>query len=97
MKDTEIVEVLEDGTINHFDLDVCNAAALGALDDLWAKENKVLSFDYTASVFSLFVHSIQILSNSGWSTQELLNEVLNHSEAEDNYCDCGTDHDDDDE
>ena len=92
MKDTEIVEVLEDGTINYFDLDVCDAAALGALDELWAKENKVLSFDYTASVFSLFVYSIQILTNSGWTTQELLDEVVNHSEAEDNYCDC--DHDD---
>ena len=45
MKDTEIVEVLADGTINHFDLDVCNAAADEALELLWAKENTVLSFD----------------------------------------------------
>jgi hypothetical protein len=84
MKDTEIVEVLADGTINHFDLDVCNAAAEEALDLLWAKENTVLSFDYTAAVFSLFVDSINILSNSGWTTQELLQEVVNHSAADDN-------------
>lgn len=93
MKDTEIVEVLADGTINHFDLDVCNAAADEALELLWAKENKVLSFDYTAAVFSLFVDSINILSNSGWTTQELLQEVINHSAADDNICN----HDDDDE
>jgi hypothetical protein len=93
MKDTEIVEVLEDGTINHFDLDVCNAAAEEVLDLLWAKENTVLSFDYTAAVFSLFVDSINILSNSGWTTQELLQEVVNYSAADDNICD----HDDDDE
>ena len=86
MKDTEIVEVLEDGTINHFDLDVCNAAD-EALELLWAKENTVLSFDYTAAVFSLFVDAINILSNSGWTTQELLQEVLNHSEASDNIGD----------
>ena len=93
MKDTEIVEVLEDGTINHFDLDICDAAALEALDGLWAKEDTVLSFDYTAAVFSLFVYSINILSNSGWTTSELLEEVVNHSEADDNMCSC----DDDDE
>jgi len=92
MKDTEIVEVLEDGTVNHFDLDVCDEAALEALDSLWAKENKVLSFDYTASVFSLFVYSVGILTKSGWTTQELLNEVVNHSAADDNICTC--DHDD---
>jgi hypothetical protein len=84
MKDTDVVEVLEDGTIRHFDLDVCNAAAEEALDLLWAKENTVLSFDYTAAVFSLFVDAINILSNSGWTTQELLQEVVNHSEADDN-------------
>ena len=89
MKDTEIVEVLADGTIRHFDLDICDAAE--ALDLLWAKENRVLSFDYTAAVFSLFVYSINILSNSGWTTQELLEEVVNHSEADDNICE----HDDD--
>ena len=87
MKETEIVEVLADRTINHFDLDVCNAAADEALELLWAKENTVLSFDYTAAVFSLFVDSINILSNSGWSTQELLQEVLDHSEANDNIGD----------
>ena len=87
MKDTEIVEVLADGTINHFDLDVCNAAADEALELLWAKENTVLSFDYTAAVFSLFVDSINILSNSGWTTQVLLQEVLDHSEANDNIGD----------
>lgn len=95
MKDTEIVEVLADGTINHFDLDICDRAALEALDDLYDKENKVMSFDYTATVFSLFVYAIDILSNSGWTTQELLQEVLNHSEASDNIGDHDCDDDED--
>ena len=87
MKDTEIVEVLEDGTIYHFDLDVCDAEAANALEQLYAKENVQLGFDYTATIFSLFVSCIQTLTNSGCSTTELLDEVINHSEADD-ICQC---------
>ena len=94
MSDNSITEVLEDGTVNHIDFDVCNAAADEALELLWSKENKVMSYDYTSAIFSMFVYSINILSNSGWTTQELLEEVVNHSEADDNYCDCDHNHDD---
>lgn len=92
MNDREIVEVLEDGTIYHFDLDVCDGEADKALEQLYAKEGVQLGFDYTASVFSLFVSCIQILTNSGWNTTELLDEVVTHSQADD-ICQC--DHGDD--
>ena len=47
MKDTEIVEVLEDGTIYHFDLDVCDAEAANALEQLYAKERIVPMGSYS--------------------------------------------------
>jgi hypothetical protein len=83
MKDSEIVEVLEDGTIHHFDLDVCDEAADEALDNLFEKENKVLKFDFTASVFSLFASSIEILTTSGWTTEDLITAVIDYSQADD--------------
>lgn len=87
MKDTDIVEILPDGTVYHFDLDVCDKAANRALEQLYEKEGAEIGFDYTAAIFSLFISSIQILSESGWNTRELLEEVITHSAAEDN-CDC---------
>ena len=91
-KENECIEVLEDGTIHYFDLNVCDEEADAALDDLFGKEGKVPNFDFTASVFTLFVNSIHILTQSGWTTEDLLNEVMNHSEADDDddTCpDCG--------
>ena len=58
MKDNEIVEILEDGTIYYFDLDVCNDEADKLLTELYGKEGKVSNFDFTASIFNLFVNSI---------------------------------------
>ena len=85
-----ITEVLEDGTIYHFDLDLCDDAAEDAINSLWEKEDTVLNFDFSSAIFSTFVKTIGILSRSGWTTQELFQEVANHSEAEDNVCDyCG--------
>lgn len=78
MKDTEIVEILEDGTVYHFDMDVCNAEAEQIFEQLWQKDDQ-LGFDYTATVYSMFARAIVILSQSGWSTNELLDSVLTHS------------------
>ena len=79
MKETDVVEVLPDGTVYHFDIDVCNKAADQVLEQLWEKENNEIGFDYTATVFSLFISAIQILSNSGWTAEELHREVMDHS------------------
>lgn len=91
MKDNEIVEILEDGTIYYFDLDVCNDEADKLLTELYGKEGKVSNFDFTASIFNLFVNSVHILHDSGWSVEELIGEVLNHTGEFDDY-----DDDDDD-
>jgi hypothetical protein len=83
MKETEIAEVLEDGTIHLFDMDVCNQVADETIDMLLNKENQMLKYDFTATVFSLFTRAVHVLTSSGWSTEELINEVIDHSEAED--------------
>ena len=83
MKDTEIVEVLPDGTVYHFDMDVCNAEADRMFDALWLKEDNQMGYDYTATVFSVFARAIHVLSMSGWTTEELLDTVLTHTELED--------------
>ena len=80
MKDTEIVEVLADGTVYHFDLDVCNAEADRVLEMLLAKEDNLIGFDYSATVYSLFTRAIQILAHAGWSTEEMLDAVLVYSD-----------------
>lgn len=79
MKDNEIVEILPDGTVYYFDLDVCNEEADKLMEELYEKEGKVPNFDFTSAVFTLFINSIHTLSNSGWTTEELIQEVLNHS------------------
>ena len=75
-----IKETLENGDVYEFDLDVCNAAADQALEELLEKEGEVENFDFVASVFSLFVASISILTQSGWTTDELINEVMASTE-----------------
>lgn len=82
MKSNECVEVLPDGTVYYFDLDVCQDEAEKTLDELQAKQNKIPNFDFTASVFSLFIYSIHILSNSGWTPEDLISEVLTHTDPE---------------
>lgn len=81
-KSNEVVEVLEDGTVYYFDLDVCLDEAQKSLDELYAKQDKLPNFDFNASVFSLFIYSIHILSNSGWTPEDLISEVLTHTDPE---------------
>ena len=82
MKDNECVEVLPDGTIHYFDLDVCNREAVGLIEELGSKQGKVPNFDFNAAVFALFIHSLFILHESGWSADELADEVLNRLEED---------------
>jgi hypothetical protein len=74
-----IKETLANGEEYQFDLDVCTDAADDVLEELYNMEGTVENFDFTASVFSLFVSSIQILAASGWSATELMEEVAYHS------------------
>ena len=76
-------EVLEDGTIYTFSINKSTERARAALEQLYALEGQEVDFDYTAAVFTLFVDAIGTLSNSGWTTEELIREVITHSEAED--------------
>jgi hypothetical protein len=87
MKDNEIVEVLSDGTVYYFDLDVCNDEAEKMLNELYDKVNTVPNFDFTSAVFNLFVNSIHILNESGWTTEDLLQEVLDHTTESDDGSD----------
>jgi hypothetical protein len=79
-KDSQIVEVLEDGTFHAFDLDVCDKEAEKVLKKLHKKEGKLFNFDYNATIFTLFVYCIHILREGGWQTDELVNEVLDHTQ-----------------
>lgn len=78
MKDTEIVEVLSDGTVYHFDMEVCHEVTDEVFDLLANKQGQLLGYDYSATVFTVFVKSIHELMASGWSVQELLREVIDH-------------------
>ena len=90
-KSQDIVETLADGSTYVFNMDVCDEAAEDALGLLWSMEGRKEKFDYTGAVFSLFTSCVHVLTNSGWTTEELLNEVMDHSEADDKICeDCGS-------
>lgn len=80
MKENEVVEVLEDGTIYYFDLEVCNREAESLINELFEKEKTVPNFDVPATVFNLFINSIHILNECGWTTEDLIAEVLNHTQ-----------------
>ena len=95
MKDNEIIEVLEDGTVHYYDLEVCNKEAYKLLDELYDKEGTVPNFDSTAAIFSLFLESVQVLSCAGWSIEELLEVIIEN--AQPNRDDSEYDGDDDDD
>jgi hypothetical protein len=79
-----INETLEDGTEYQFDLDVCEEQATKVLDQLFELENNLEDFDFTATVFNLYINCIHILSSSGWTKEELVNEVANYLNKEEN-------------
>ena len=64
-------EILDDGTVYCFDIDKCMDEADKVIETLFDREGEI-DYDFTAVVFSLFVNSIHILSNSGWSKKELI-------------------------
>jgi hypothetical protein len=75
-------ELLEDGTIYTFSIEKSRQRAQEALEQLWQHEGTDLDFDYTSAVFSLFVNCIHTLTESGWTTDELIREVIDHSESD---------------
>ena len=81
---TDIIkETLENGEVYEFDMDLCSAVADEVLNELYDREGDMEHFDFSATVFSLFVSSIHILTQSGWTTDELINEVKTHTEHSD--------------
>ena len=76
-----IKEKLEDGTEYQFDMDLCTEEADAVITDLYEKDGNLENFDFTATIFSLFVNSIHILNNSGWSTEDLVEEIYTHTET----------------
>jgi hypothetical protein len=93
-KDSQVVEVLEDGTFYAFDLEVCDREAEKALKNLLKKEGKLFNYDYGMTVFTLFVYCVHILREAGWETEELVNEVLDHTQQYDERDDDDDDEDD---
>jgi len=79
INDNDVIEVLEDGTIYYFDLDVCEQEADSVIESLAEKQYTVTNYDFHATIFNLFLKSIYILSEAGWHPEELLEEVLIHT------------------
>ena len=78
-----VSDVMPDGTIRVFDLDVCQAQAEDIIDELWEKEGKVINLDFYSTVFSLFAETVHVLTQSGWTTEDLVAAVIDHSDADD--------------
>ena len=78
-----ISDVMSDGTIRVFDLDVCQAHAEEVIDDLREKEGKVINLDFYSTVFALFAEATHVLTQAGWTTEDLIAAVIDHSDADD--------------
>jgi len=81
MKDNEVIEILDDGTVYYFDLAVCDQQANAVIEELLEKQNTVPNYDFTATMFSLFVKSVCFLREAGWLTEELIDEIVDASES----------------
>lgn len=79
MKDNEVVEVLEDGTIHYYDLDVCEKEAHKLLDALYDKQGKIPNFELVAAAYTVMVEMVQLLHHSGAPLEELLEIVVEHA------------------
>lgn len=75
-----IREVLDDGTVYEFDIDVCADVAADALDVLVDAQNEVEMFDFATGALCLFIECVHILTAAGWTEQSLVNEIFEHSE-----------------
>ena len=69
-----------------FDMEVCQDAAIDAMCLLASKEGRTPGFDFIASVFCVFVNSIETLVEAGWLAEDLVNEVITHAEDADVGC-----------
>lgn len=54
-------------------------------DNIFEKETESTpedNYDAVSVIFSLFVNSIHVLHEVGWTTQDLVNEIFNHTNDE---------------
>jgi hypothetical protein len=79
-----VKETLDNGEEYQFDIDLCNDVADDMLEELYEMEGEVENFDFTATVYSLFVSSVNILAESGWTTEDLIKDVIYHSTPAEN-------------
>lgn len=78
-----VSDVLSDGTIRVFDLDVCQSHAENVIEELWQKEGEVINYDFYSTVFALFAETVHLLTSTGWTTEDLIATVIDHSDADD--------------
>lgn len=74
-----VKEVLDNGDEYQYDIDLCNDAADDAIEDLFEMEGTVENFDFIVSVYSLFISSVNILADAGWTTEDLVKDTIYHS------------------
>ena len=70
------------------DFELCEQIVSESIDELIGKQDDYEGYDFVAAMFSMFVHSIHILNEAGWSKDELVEEINNH---------LGTDEDEEEE
>lgn len=75
-----IVQRDDEGNVEfEIDLELCSSVADDMLSDMFELDGALENFDFAAAVFSVFVNSIHILLDHGWSAEDLLQEVKDHA------------------
>jgi len=81
--DNLIIETMEDGTEYTIDLEVCNTVADEIMNSLFAldESGEVENFDAVATCFSLFISTYHVLLQTGWTIDNLKQELDEHFEC----------------
>jgi len=57
---------------------VSNEVADKTIDTFMEMEGKLKNFDFITCMFGMFISSIHILHQAGWTEEELMREVKDH-------------------
>jgi hypothetical protein len=74
------IEITDDAgeVIHRINIDLCNQVADEFMMDMADLEEHVDNYDFVTACFGLFVNSMHVLHDAGWSVEDLMREVKEH-------------------
>ena len=57
------------------DMDLCEKIATKIVEDLSTIEKEIPLADFRVIMYNMFIHSIDVLTDNGWTQQELIYDI----------------------